>query len=309
MKFKNLTKWAIPVSLMFYLASPGFSKNECIKTLYAVNSPFFNEATIDLDKDGHKEYLKIGDKDPTKGLTIKSKGKKYVLYENRSLDHICIQDSGKNYTLKIFMSDGEIKKITPEGFSEIEDKKLEKIALEPEMNKELDIDGDGETETIFLSYGVDSANLVINDSGKKLFCRVPDVNLYNQGKDYVFVIAENVYGKNIGFIPHDSKFNKHRYKDNYVYKEGKLVPLNEWTVQLASFSNENKAIEYVDSLLKKDYDVYIQQAMINGMHWDRVYLSSFKSKEEAGNAAKKFKKKHPDANPFVKRKEHFFNCQ
>jgi cell division septation protein DedD len=78
--------------------------------------------------------------------------------------------------------------------------------------------------------------------------------------------------------------------------------LGKYTVQVAAFSDRNKAERLVDKLRDEKYDVYMSSAVTeNGVVSHRVRVGRFEKDEDASRIASKLAKDFHDegAAPFV----------
>lgn len=185
---------------------------------------------------------------------------------------------------------------------------------------QLDIDNDGIKETISLKYEADSEYLEIIKAQNTYICYEKPCTsllfeLIRKKGDYIFRIGESVSsssGPNCHFdedidgyayVPEDEMLFKYRYQDEFIWEEDKLIPIHKWTIQIASVSHRRHAVSYVKEFLNRDYDVYVQSAVIDDRKWNRIFLGSYKTKDEAQIALGKLKKKHPNSKAFIKSKE------
>lgn len=198
---------------------------------------------------------------------------------------------------------------------------------------QLDIDNDGIKENISLRYEADSEYLEIIKVQNKYICYTNWCSegifeLFKKEKEYIFRIKETLYsvpGENCtydwpGLVEEENEWRlfKYRNKDEFVWKQNKLIPQHKWTIQINSFTRRKKAIAYVDKLLNEGYDVYIKSKIneerIGDLNNDEeldhnVLLGSYKQRTEAEEVLKEFIKKHPETKPLIKLKEDTVICK
>jgi len=72
-----------------------------------------------------------------------------------------------------------------------------------------------------------------------------------------------------------------------------VVSKKSFAIQVASFRKKKRALSFIDSLKKDNYDAYIVTKNLGGKGvWYRVRIGNFSTKNEAGNALKEIKTKY-----------------